>query len=101
MVTKRPVCYWEVPGKPDGTYQLLVYADYVNLLGDTINSIKKDTEALIDASKEVGLGVNTDKTKYILMSHHQNASQNHSIKTANRYFENMAMFRYFGRTVTN
>jgi hypothetical protein len=35
----------------------------VNLLGDNIDIIKKNTEALIDASKEVGLEVNTEKTK--------------------------------------
>jgi hypothetical protein len=34
-----------------------VYADDVNLLGDNIDSIKKNTEALIGASKEVGLEV--------------------------------------------
>jgi hypothetical protein len=46
-----------------GTHQLLVYADDVNLLGDNIGTIKKDTETLIDASKKVGLEVNIEKTK--------------------------------------
>jgi hypothetical protein len=50
--------------KVNGTQQLLVHADYVNLLGNNMNSIKKNTEALIDASKEVGLEVNTGKTMY-------------------------------------
>jgi hypothetical protein len=40
----------------------LAYADDVNLLGDNVDTIKKETEALIDASKEEGLGVNTEKT---------------------------------------
>jgi hypothetical protein len=57
--------------KLNGTHQLLVYGDDVNLLGDNICSIKKKTGILIDSSKEVGLEVNTEKTKYMLLSHHQ------------------------------
>jgi hypothetical protein len=49
-----------------GPQQLLVYADDVNLLGDNINTKKKTTEALTNASKEGGLGVNTEKSKYLL-----------------------------------
>jgi hypothetical protein len=53
--------------KLNGTHQLLVSADYVNLLGDIIDIIKKSTETLIDAGKEVGLDVNVEKTKYMLL----------------------------------
>jgi hypothetical protein len=56
--------------KLKGTQQLLVYADDVNLLGDNIDTIKKNTQTLIDASKEVGLEVNTEKSKYMLLSSH-------------------------------
>jgi hypothetical protein len=87
--------------KLNGTYQLLGYADDVNPLGDDIDAIKKSTETLIDASKEVGLEVNGKEDKYILLSGHQNAGQNHDIKIANRSFENVAQFRYLGTTVTN
>jgi hypothetical protein len=56
-------------------------------------------ETLIDASKEVGLEVNTEKTKYMLLSRHQNAGQNYDIKIASRCFENVAKFRYLGTTI--
>jgi hypothetical protein len=62
--------------KLNGTHQFLPYADDVNLLGDNIVTIKKNTETLIDASKEVGLELNVDKTKYMLLSRHQNIGQN-------------------------
>jgi hypothetical protein len=48
--------------KLNGTHQLLVYADDVNLLEDNINIIKKNTETAIAASKEVGQEVNTERT---------------------------------------
>jgi hypothetical protein len=49
----------------------------VNLLRDIIDTIKKNTETLSDTSKEVGLEINIEKTKYMLLSHHQIAGQNH------------------------
>jgi hypothetical protein len=55
----------------NGTHQLLVYADDVTLLGDYLDTIKKNTEALVDASKEVGLEVNAEKLKYMLLSRHR------------------------------
>jgi hypothetical protein len=68
----------------NGTHQLLAYADYVNLLGDNIDTINKNTETLIDASKEVGLEINVEKTKYMLMSCHQNAGPFLDIKIASK-----------------
>jgi hypothetical protein len=59
----------------NGTHQLLAYADDVNLLGDNVDTIKKNKETLIDASKEVGLEINVDKTKYMLLSRRQNVGQ--------------------------
>jgi hypothetical protein len=63
----------------------------VNLLGDNIDTINKDKETLHDASKEVGLEVNAEKTKNTLVSHDQNADQNLDTKAGNRSFENMCL----------
>jgi hypothetical protein len=63
--------------------------------------INKNTQTLIDASKEVGLEVNVEKTKYMLVSRDQNAGQNREIKIGNRSFENVSQFKYLGMTVTN
>jgi hypothetical protein len=87
--------------KLNGTHQLLAYADDVNLLGSNRDTINKNTETLIDASKKVDLEVNIEKTKYMLVSHDQNAGQNQDIKIGNRSFENMPQFKYLGMTVTN
>ena len=87
--------------KLSGTHQLLVYADDVNMLGGSIHSIKKNAEALVVASKETGLEVNADKTKYMAMSRDQNAGRSHSIKTDNSSFQWLEEFKYLGTTLTN
>jgi len=59
--------------KLNGTHQLLVYVDDVNVLGGSACTVKEIAEALVVASKETGLDVNADKTKYMVMSRDQNA----------------------------
>jgi hypothetical protein len=81
------------------THQLLADADDVNIVGGNIDSIKKNREALLDASNEVGLEVNRVKTKYMFLSCYQKAAQNHSIKLANRSFEDVSKFKYLGTTL--
>jgi hypothetical protein len=61
---------------------------------------KKNAEALLDASKEIGLEVNSKKTNYTFMSRHQTAGQNNYIRVANKSFEKVAKFKYLGATLT-
>jgi hypothetical protein len=89
---------WDL--KLNGTHQLLAYADDVNLLGDNIDTIKKHRNCN-DASKEVGLEINVEKSKHMLLSRHQNVGQNRNIKIANTSFKNVAQFKCLGTTVTN
>jgi hypothetical protein len=70
----------------------------VNLLEDNTDTIRKNTEMLIDASEVVGLEINIQKTKYMLLSRHQNVGQNRDIKITN--FENVPQFKYLRTTIT-
>jgi len=56
---------------------------------------------LLVGSKEIGLEVNADKTKYVFKSRDQNARRSQNIKTDNSFFEKMEEFRYLGTTLTN
>ena len=80
--------------KLNGTHQLLFYAVDVNLLGRSVHTVEKNTEALVVASKESGLDVNADKSKYMVMSPDQNAGRSHNIKNESSSFERVEHFRY-------
>jgi hypothetical protein len=84
-----------------GTHQFLFYVDDFNILGENINIIKKNREATLQARREDGLEEKTEKTKYMVMSRHQNAGQNHSLLIANVSSENMATLKYLATTIKN
>ena len=87
--------------KLNGTHELLANADYVNILGGSTHTIKENAEALVAATGEIGLEVNADKTKYMVMSRDQNAGRIHSLSIDNSTFDRVEDFKYLGTTLTN
>ena len=72
-----------------------------NILGWNVHIIKENAEALVVASKEIGLEVNAYKTKYMVMSREQNAGQSQCINADNSSFVRVEEFKYLGTTLTN
>jgi hypothetical protein len=83
--------------KLNGTHQLLAYADYVNILGGSLHTVKENAEVV--ATKEIGLEVNADKTKYMVMSRDRNAGRGHNVKIDNSSIERAEKFKISGNGV--
>jgi hypothetical protein len=81
----------------NGTNQLLVFADDINLLGDSIKTIKENTETLLETSRDVGLEI---KAKYMVVSSSDIRAES-EYKDANESFENVAKFKYLGTMLSN
>ena len=64
----------------NGTHQVLAYADDVNLIGDDVRTIERNAGLLLNACKEIGLAVNTEKTKYMEIGRHRGMIANEHIK---------------------
>ena len=76
-------------------------ADDVNILGGSIHNLEENAEALVAATRETGLEVSADKTKYMVMSRDQNAERIHSVRMDNSTFKRVEEFKYLGTTLTN
>jgi hypothetical protein len=77
----------------------MVYADDVNILGGSVHSVKGNTEGLVVANKEIGLEINADKTKYMVISKDRNAGSSHIIKMDNSSFGRVEQFKYLGSSL--
>jgi len=82
--------------KLNGTHQLLAYAHDVNILGGSIHTLKENAEALVAATREIGLEVSPDKTKYMVIFRDQKAGRIHSVRIDNSTFERVEEFKYLG-----
>jgi hypothetical protein len=87
----------EVGLELNGTHQLLVYCDDINLLVDSINTIEENTQTLLEANRDFGLEINADKTKYMIVSCHPNSGRNQNVRIANESFENWQNPNTWGR----
>jgi len=87
--------------KLNGTHQILAYGDDVNILGGSAHTLKENAEAILVATKEIGLEVNADKTKFMIMSLDRNAGRGQSVKIDNSPIERVEVFKYFGSTLTD
>ena len=52
-------------------------------------------------TRQIGLEVSADKTKYMVVSRDENAGRNHSVRIDNSTFERVEEFKYLGKTLTN
>jgi hypothetical protein len=70
-------------------------------LGGSVHTVKENAEALVVATKEIGLDVNADETKYMVMSRDRNAGRGHSVKIDNSSTGRVEEFKYLGATLTD
>jgi hypothetical protein len=67
----------------------------------SVHTVKENAKALVVATKKIGLEVNADKTKYMIMSRDRNAGRDDTVKTDNSSIERVETFKYLGTTLTD
>jgi len=79
----------------------LFYADDINIWGRRVHTIKNNTQTFLVGSKVIGLEVNADKTKHVVMFRDQNARRSHNVKIDFNSLERVEEFKYLEITLTN
>jgi len=72
--------------KLNGTHQLLVYADDVNIIGGSVHTMQENAKSLLMAGRNFVLEENANKTKYMVIFRDHNAGRIHSIEVDNNSF---------------
>jgi len=80
--------------KLNGTHQLLVYVDYVNIFGGSLQTLKEHADAVVVANKETELEVKVDKSKYMVMSRDQSVGRSHNIEIDNNSLGRVEEFKF-------
>jgi len=86
--------------KLNGTHQRMSYADDVNILEGSMHTLKENAEALVDATREIGLEVSADKSKYMVVPRNQNAGRIQNVRIDDSTSERLEEFKYLGTTLT-
>ena len=85
----------------NGTHQVLAYADDVNVIGDYIRTIERNADVLLNACKDIGLALNTGKTKYMEIRRHRSMTANEHIRICSNSYEKVKTCKYLGSLLTN
>ena len=85
----------------NGKHQVLAYADYVNVVGFDIITIERNANVLLNACNDIGLAVNTEKTKYMETGRHRGMIANEHIKIGSNSYEKVKTFKYLISLLTN
>ena len=80
----------------NGTTQILTYADDIALLGDNKETLINNAKILLDKTKELGLQINVEKTKYMVTDRIQNIHNNGNLVVCDKIFERVSNFKYLG-----
>ena len=79
----------------------LPYVNHVNVIADENTTIERNADMLLNACKDIGLAVNTGKTKYMEIGRHRGMLANAHVNIGSNSYEKVKIFKYLGSLLTN